>query len=315
MSEPVTMDAKVRQYLDHRRHAGYELRIEGQQLRAFARFAEQCDHRGPLTLEIAVRWATASRRPSDLTAARRIEMLRGFARYCQQFEPDTVIPPLRLFGRGHRRLTPHIYTDDEICALLAATAKLHPPGGLRGACCQAILGLIAASGLRLGEATALTRADVDLEQGVLLVRNAKFGKSRWVPLHPTTTRALRRYAGRRNRDPRSSNVEAFFVGDYGRPARVENIEYAFDQLRRMLRWTARGGHPAPRIHDLRHTFVCRTLQRWYEQDIDIDRHILALSTYVGHAKVTDTYWYATATPELLALAAGRFEQFAVGERT
>lgn len=314
MNAPATMCAKVQRYLDHRRHAGYKLRIEGQQLLAFAQFAEQSGHRGPLTLDLAARWASASHRPSHLTAARRIEVLRPFARFCQQFEPATVVPPVRLFGRGHRRLTPHIYTDGELRALLAATAKLHPVGGLRGACCRAIFGLIAASGLRLGEATALTRADADLEHGVLLIRRTKFGKSRWVPLHPTTTGALRRYAQRRDREPRSAHLGAFFVGDYGRPARVANIEYAFDQLRRRLQWTARGGHPMPRIHDLRHTFVCRTLQRWYEQDIDIDRNILALSTYVGHAKVTDTYWYATATPELLALAGRRFEHFAAGER-
>jgi integrase len=243
-----------------------------------------------------------------------MEVLRPFARYCQQFEPATVVPPLKFFGRGHRRLTPHIYTDGELQALLAATATLNPPGGLRGACCRAIFGLIAASGLRLGEATALTRSDVDLEQGVLLIRGAKFGKSRWVPLHPSTTLALRRYAQRRDNDPGSAHADAFFVGDHGRPARVGNVEYAFAQLRQRLQWTARGSHPAPRIHDLRHTFVCRTLQRWYEQDIDIDRNILALSTYVGHAKVTDTYWYVTATPELLAIAGQRFERFAEGGR-
>jgi integrase len=186
------MRAKVQRYLDYRRHAGYELRIEGQQLFAFAQFAEQSGHRGALTLELAARWATASFRTGVLTAARRVEVLRGFARFCQTFEPDTVIPPLRLFGRSHRRLVPHIYTDDELRALLAATAKLHPAGGLRGACCQAIFGLIAASGLRIGEAAALTRADVDLEQGILLIRRAKFGKSRWVPLHPTTTLGMPR---------------------------------------------------------------------------------------------------------------------------
>lgn len=107
--------------------------------------------------------------------------------------------------------------------------------------------------------------------------------------------------------------DAFFVGDYGRAAQTENAEYVFRQLRRMLRWTARGGHCAPRIHDLRHTFICRTLQRWYENGTNIDRNILALSTYVGHAKITDTYWYVTATPGLMALAAQRFEHFADGK--
>ncbi len=314
MNAPTTMRTRVESYLAHRRHAGFALEIEGQQLLRFAHFAEQADHQGPLTLALAVRWATASRRHSPLTAARRIEVLRGFARYCQQFEPGTEIPPIRLFGPGHRRLTPHIYTDAEIRALLAATANLFPPGGLRGACCRAIFGLIAATGLRLSEATRLKRADVDLQGGLLLIRRAKFGKSRWVPLHATATHALQRYAQARDRDPKSAHTDTFFVGDYCRPARVPNVEYAFALLRRALRWEPRGGHPAPRIQDLRHTFICRTLQRWYQAGIDIDRNILALSTYVGHAKVTDTYWYLTATPELMAIAARRFERFAQGEQ-
>jgi integrase len=314
MNAPDSLPALVESYLASRRHSGFELRIEGQQLQRFARFAEQAGHRGPLTLELAVRWATGSRRPGVLTAARRIEVLRPFARFCLRFDSRTEVPPRRLFGRGHRRLTPHIYTDEEIQALLSATTRLYPPGGLRGACCEAIFGLIAATGLRLSEALGLERTDVDFHHGRLLIRRAKFGKSRWVPLHPTTTEALQHYAHRRDRDPRADDISAFFVGDYGRRAQTDSVEYAFRLLRRALGWQPRGGHPAPRIHDLRHTFVCRTLQRWYETDVDIDRHILALSTYVGHVKVTDTYWYVTATPELMAIAARRFERLAEGEQ-
>ena len=314
MNAPSSVHTLVEAYLAHRRQAGFALRIEGQQLQRFAQFAEQAEHRGPLTLDPAVRWATASRRHSPLTAARRIEVLRPFARYCQRFEPGTEVPPPRLFGRGHRRLTPHIYTDEEIRALLTATTSLHPPGGLRGACCKAIFGLITTAGLRLSEATGLQGADVDLQKGLLLIRQAKFGKSRWVPLHPTTTEALQRYAHLRDRHPRSVHTAAFFVGDYGRRAQADSVEYAFRLLRQALRWEPRGGHPAPRIQDLRHTFVCRTLQRWYEKGVDIDRNILALSTYVGHAKVTDTYWYVTATPELMAIAARRVERFVEGEQ-
>ncbi len=314
MNTLAEMHTKVESYLACRRHAGFSLRTEGQQLLRFARFADRSGHRGPLTLKLAVTWASASSGQKPLTAARRIEVLRGFARYCQQFDPRTEIPPLRLFGRGHRRLTPHIYTDGEIRALLAATAQLFPPGGLRGACCRAIFGLFAATGLRLSEATGLKRGDVDLQQGLLHIRQAKFGKSRWVPLHPTTRGALQRYAQARDHEPMSARTDAFFVGDYGRPACSRDIEYAFRLLRRQLGWQPRGDHPAPRIQDLRHTFICRRLQHWYETGIDIDRNILALSTYVGHVKVTDTYWYVTATPELMAIAAQRFEHFAAGEQ-
>lgn len=301
-----TMSSRVDAYLTSRRQSGFALRIEGEQLTRFARFVDASHYQGPLTVKLAMQWALASRRPKPLTAARRIEVLRGFARYCQQFDPATEIPPPRLFGHAHRRLTPHIYTNAEICALLAATKHLYPPGGLRGATCAAIFGVIAATGLRTSEATRLKRGDVDLERGLLHIRHGKFGKSRWVPLHLTTTRALQRYAQQRDRDPLTAGTDAFFVFDYGRPASTCSVEYAFRLLRTALKWTVRGGHPAPRIYDLRHSFICHSLEDWYAQGLDIDRSILALSTYVGHAKVTDTYWYVTATPELLALAAQRF---------
>ena len=306
MNVPDTLTAWIDAYLDSRRQAGFALTIEGQQLRRFARFADDADHRGPLTVKLAMRWATASRGRRPLTAARRIEVLRPFAKYCQQFEPATQIPPRRLFGRAHRRLTPHIFADHEIRSLLAACRQLHPPGGLRGASCAAIFGLIAATGLRISEATGLTRSDVDLDRCLLHIRQAKFGKSRWVPLHPTAAEALRRYAQLRDRDAMTANTEAFFVFDYGRTVSTLKVEYAFRLLRTALKWRARGGHPVPRIHDIRHSFICHRLEDWYAQGLDIDRHILSLSTYLGHAKVTDTYWYVTATPELLAVAAQRF---------
>ncbi|HYW76142.1 MAG TPA: tyrosine-type recombinase/integrase [Gammaproteobacteria bacterium] len=306
MNAAGTMASKVEAYLSQRRHAAFALRLEGEQLARFARFADQAGHQGPLTVKLAIQWASASRRQNRLTAARRIEVLRPFARYCQQFEPTTQIPPRGLFGRAHRRLAPHIFTDDEICALLAACTGLSPPGGLRGASCATIFGLIVSTDLRISEATGLRRSDVDLQRGLLHIRRAKYGKSRWVPLHPTTTAALQHYVAQRDRDPRSTESEAFFVFDRARPASAENVRHAFKVLRDRLQWRARGDHRSPRIHDLRHTFICHRLECWYAQGLDIDRHILALSTYVGHAKVTDTYWYVTATPALLAIATQRF---------
>jgi integrase len=305
MNSPEAMNSKVEAYLDYRRRMGFELKIEGQQLVRFALFADKVGHQGPLTIKLAMEWACTSRQQKPLTAARRIEVLRPFARYCQQVDPETEIPPRGLFGPAHRRLTPHVFTEDEIRSLLTACVDLHPQGGLRGACCATIFGLIAATGLRISEATALIRSDVDLKRGLLHIRHAKFDKSRWVPMHPTTTSALQRYAQRRDLDPLTATTEAFFVFDYGRRASTPGLQYAFQLLRQRLKWRSRGGHPAPRIHDIRHSFVCHRLERWYAQGLDIDRNILALSTYLGHVKITDTYWYVTATPELLAYAARR----------
>jgi integrase len=152
----------------------------------------------------------------------------------------------------------------------------------------------------------LKRADVDFDARRLLVHESKCHKSRWVVLHPTTAAALRRYARRRDQDTFAKGSDAFFIFDHGRPASRRAVQWAFKVLRTKLRWRSRGGHPAPRIHDLRHFFICRRLEKWYAQGLDIERNILSLCTYVGHAKVTDTYWYLTATPELLAIAARRF---------
>lgn len=304
MSTHTSFSTWIDDYLAVRRRAGFALKAEGAQLRQLARFAEQAGHHGTLTVQLAVQWATSSGR--QLTAARRIEVLRPFAAYCRQFDPAAEIPPRWLFGDSHRRLTPHIFTDEEVLDLLAACDDLYPPGGLRGASCKTIFGLIAATGLRISEATGLTRLDVDLEQRLLHIRCAKHGKSRWVPIHLTTAEALRRYVRKRDHDPFAGNTSAFFVFDYGRPASTRSVEYAFKVLCAALKWHARGDHPAPRLHDLRHSFVCHRLQDWYARGLDVDRSILSLSTYLGHAKVTDTYWYETATPELLAIAARRF---------
>jgi integrase len=305
-----TMLSKVKAYLEDRRQAGFALSSAGKQLLNFARVTDRSGYRGPLTVDLASRWALANRRGLALTAARRIELLRPFARYCLAFDSKTEVPPVRLFGPGHRRLTPHIYTEQEIDALLAASAGLSPAGGLRPVTCTTIFGLMFATGLRISEATGLQRQDVDLQRGLLHIRQTKFGKSRFVPLHPSATRALQRYARQRDQDPSSAATNAFFVFDHGQAAGTCKLRYAFRRVRRQLGWRARGGHRAPRIHDIRHSFVCRRLRRWYEEGMDIDRHILALSTYLGHANVTATYWYITATPELMAIAAQRLEPLA-----
>src|SRR6185437_4533943 len=164
MNARSTMQSKVEAYLAERRHAGFALRIEGQQLTYFARFVDASGYRGPLTIEIASRWATASRLGLRITAARRIEVLRAFARYCRSWDRSSEIPPLRLFGPGHRRLTPHIYTLREIRVLMSAARRLHPMHGLRGETCATIIGLIAACGLRISEAAALRQEDVDFER-------------------------------------------------------------------------------------------------------------------------------------------------------
>lgn len=312
MNAPVPWMTRVETYLMYRRRHGFMLSIDATQLRSFARFADEVGTADHLTVALAIAWARSSRRPNPLTWARRIEVLRGFARFCLREDSATEIPPRSLFGPAHRRLVPHIYTDAELCALLAAANGLAPEHGLRPATCRCVFGLLAASGLRISEALALTRADVDFDAGVLCIREAKFHRQRLVPLHPSVIEALGAYARQRDRLVPRPVCDCFFLRDDGHSANQSGILYALQTLCRQLGWQPRGDYPHHRLHDLRHTFIVRSTLRFYEQGIDVDRAVLALSTYVGHAKVTDTYWYFTGIPELMTIAADRFYRYTQG---
>lgn len=312
MNAPVSWLSRVETYLAYRRHHGFKLTIDATQLESFAHFADELGTEDHLTVALAIAWAQSSRRPSSFTWARRIEVLRGFARFCLREDPATVIPPQGLFGPAHRRLVPHIYTQAELSALLAAAKGLAPEHGLRPATCGCVFGLLAASGLRISEALALTNAEVDLEAGVLRIRDAKFHQQRLVPLHSSVTQCLIAYVRCRDRLVPRPVCDHFFVRDDGHGANQSGILYALQSLCQQLGWRPRGDYRNHRLHDLRHTFIVRSTLRFYEQGIDVDRAILALSTYVGHSKVSDTYWYFTGIPELMAIAAERFHQYTQG---
>ncbi len=316
MSPDTTLQALVERYLDERHRLGFSARTQAYALRSFARHVHAIGHVGPITIEVMADWARsdshASRDPR--TWARRLKSLRSFMRWLLPLEPGCEVPDDAIFGRLPERLAPHIYGEQEIIDLLAAARELGPAPGLRGIVYETLFGLLACTGMRISEALALTNADVDLKQGMLTIRLAKFGKSRQVPLHSSAVEALRIYRGRRDLAGISAQDEApFFVGTRGQrrgmPLGERQVHRVFIELRKRLGWRNRGAHHAPRIHDLRHTFVVRRILLWQAQGVDIDQAMLSLSTYVGHAMVTNTYWYLSAVPELMALAAGRFETF------
>lgn len=309
MSKTPTMTALAKEYLAYRRKLGFELKGIGELLLQFARYADRRGHRGPLTTDVAVRWAGLPRHACRSYLAQRLTIVRCFARHRAIFDPDTEIPPDNVFGPMCRRSTPHIYTPAEISALLAAARDLPPKNGLRPHTYVAIFGLLVCTGLRLKEVLQLTRSDVDFGRGLLIIRETKFKKSRLVPLHPTTAQALRRYSHLRDRFHPAPRTDAFFLTVRGTRPAHSTVEGAFLKLRKQLAWLPTRGNRAPRIHDLRHTFACRRLILWTQQRVDIEHHLLALSTYLGHADVSNTYWYLTAVPELLHLAGDRFERF------
>lgn len=312
MTAPRTLLSLAEDYLAERRGLGFDLRIPGDQITAFARFVDATGHAGPLTTRITLDWVQGQAKyAKPLSWARRLDVLRPFARYLARLDPATEFPQTAIFGRSHRRLAPHIYSEQEICDLLSAARRLAPHGGLRPATYETIFGLIAATGLRLSEALHLRCGDADLDQGVLTVRNTKFRKSRRVPLHPTVASALNRYMVVQARHSATHPDMPLFLSSSGGVLPTRTVHWVFQRLRSELEWIARGAYAQPRIHDLRHTFICRRVQLWHEHGADIDNAMAALSTYVGHAKVSDTYWYLTGVPDLMALAGESFEQFAV----
>jgi integrase len=304
----------VDDYLALRRSLGFDVEKLRWLLRDFARYTERIEHRGPITVDLTVQWALSSGPGDPARAERRLWAVRQFARHRAAFDSSTEVPPAGLLGRIPRRKQPHIYSDAEISALLRECRRLSPRGGLRPTTYVTFFSLLASTGLRLSEARRLERRDVDLSHGLLTIRMSKFRKSRLVPLHPTSVQALTGYAARRDAFPDVPRSEFFFRTDRAPALKRAAIEKTFSRVRNRLGWTAHGRARRPRIHDLRHTFAVRRLLRWYAEGAEVDRKILALATYLGHAKVTDTYWYLSGVPELMAFTSQRFEHFAQRER-
>jgi integrase len=302
------MHRLVEEYLSLRRGLGFSLETPALCLRSLARYAQQIGHRGPLTVDLATRWALATRSTDPAQPARRLIHVRSFARHLVLLDPATEVPSVGLLGKVPRRKQPHIYSDKEIAALLQKAGQMLPHRGLRPRTYTAFFALLASTGLRLSEACSLNCQDVDLDRSLLTIRGSKFRKSRVVALHPTTTQALIQYVAVRDAVTFQGPTDAFFCTDAVPRLSPAAVKRTFARFRHQLGWTGQGRARRPRLHDMRHTFAVRRLLRWYQEDANIGQKLLALSTYLGHAKVTDTYWYLSAVPELMAIASQRFER-------
>jgi integrase/recombinase XerD len=299
-----TLRQALREYLELRRSVGFKLETAGHLLPKFIGYLERRGI-GHITTELALAWAMLPRGKRRLWAV-RLSIVRGFARFLHARDPRSQIPPLDLLPQGRWRATPYLYSPDEIAALIRAARALHPP--LMAATYATIIGLLAATGMRRGEAIALDRQDLDWQRGLLLVRNSKFGKSRELPLHPSTLDALRAYQQIRDRLSPRSLTTSFFVSLAGKRLLRHLVHKMFRRLCRTVGIVPRGPHCRPRIHDLRHTFAIRTMLAWYRSGADVERKLPLLSTYLGHFDPASTYWYLSAAPELLSLAARRLQR-------
>lgn len=302
-------------YLTLRRTLGTELREPAQALAHFLRFMESQGAEF-VTTDLAVRWATAPAQAQAATWARRLCAVRGFARWLSATDPRTEIPPVEVLRCHKERCKPHIFTDDEVDQLMAGAARLKSRTGLRALTYTTLIGLLAATGLRPGEALALDVRDVDLRDGILSVRMTKFGKSRFVPVHDSARTVLADYAQRRDCSCPVRDTDAFLVGERGTRLPGFTARRTFAELTREIGLRPpKVGHRqgrGPRLQDLRHTFTTRKLIEWYRAGVDVERMVPSLSTYLGHSAVGHTYWYMQAVPELLQLAADRLSDRSPG---
>jgi integrase/recombinase XerD len=302
----VNLEQALSDYLRIRRSLGFRLQQQGGALRNFVAFL-QAQGASYITTELALRWATQPAKVDPAQWAWRLGRVRRFAIWCSATEPRTEIPPTGLLPHRRRRRPPHIYSDEEIERLLRHTQQLSSRKKLRWRTFTTLFGLLAVTRMRVNEALSLDQPDVDFDRGILHVQHTKFGKSRYVPVHPSTVDALKKYAQGRDRLFPTPSTSAFFISERGSRITGNTARYAFAKLSQQLglRVPAKYHGRGPRLQDLRHRFAVRTLIHWYRTELDVERELPKLATYLGHAHVNESYWYLEAVPELLQLATDR----------
>jgi integrase/recombinase XerD len=298
----------VDEYLTVRRSVGFKLVQAERLLRDFVAFAE-AEGATRVTTDLAVRWATRPAQANSGWWASRLCVIRCFARHLSALDPATEVPPLDLLPRvpaSSLRATPYLYTDSDVAALMAAAGSTRFE--FTATTCRTIVGLLAVTGMRVGEVLRLDDDDVDWERGVLVVRQSKYERSREVPLHPTTLDALRVYVTARAQRFTSPRSPSLFVAWSGGRLSYGGIRWHFDRLIRRAGLKPKSPTCRPRLHDFRHRFACATLEDWYRTGVDVQARLPLLATYLGHVDPISTYWYLSAKPELLAAAADRLER-------
>jgi integrase/recombinase XerD len=290
-------------YLEIRRALGYKLRHAGQLLPQFVSFLERQDA-AFITTELAVRWAT---QPTDVSAgwwADRLAIVRRFAEHLRALDPRTQVPPTRLLPCRSPRVKPYLYSDEEIMRIMRSAEDLN--GLLRSRTYVTLIGLMATTGMRVGEVIALDRHDIDWRHRLLVVRHGKLGKSREIVLHRTTMQALNQYARKRDRVFPHPRSRSFFLSVRGTRISDTTVHLCFRHL--LERAAISSVRRAPRMHDLRHAFAVKTVLGWYRAGLDVEARLPWLSAFLGHTGPISTYWYLTAVPELLNLASERLER-------
>ncbi len=298
----------IQDYVALRRALGHKLLDYGVRLERFVSFLEK-QGASHITVVLALKWAQQPANGTMKTWNRNLAIVRGFAQYISATDPGHQVPPTDLLPFDPARAKPYIYTESEILRLMDAARAIRSPNGLRGQTYYCLIGLLAVSGLRISEALKLRRKDVDLDAGLLTILESKFGKSRLVPLHPTTVEALAEYSRRRDAFLGKVSVPTFFVNEPNKtPLTSSPVRTMFAKLSRKVGIRGPQQRRGPRLHDIRHRFAVETLLNWYRRGDDVQRQLPVLSAFLGHDGIQDTYWYLSFTPELMSVASRRLEK-------
>lgn len=296
-----TLQQAVQDYLLLRRGLGFKLKKHSRLLEEFVAFLER-ESASSITCRLALQWATEPAQLQPAEWAARLSVVRGFARYWSATDPITEIPPKGLLPYRPSRAKPYLYSDEEIQQLLEAALKMRATHSLQPWTYYCLFGLLAVTGLRISEALHLRCADIDWSEGVLAIQDAKFGKSRLIPLDASTVTILSDYDARRNGMFSRRKCPYFFCSRYDHRLDEGQVRRVFYAMSRQIGIRGIFASRGPRLHDFRHRFAVQTLLCWHRAGEDVRRRLPVLSTYLGHAHVTDTYWYVTGTPELMAAA-------------
>jgi integrase len=302
---------QAQEFVALRQSLGYNLLQFKARLNEFAKYLDQKET-PYITAALALAWILESAQGKTSTYKHRLHVVRSFSRYLSAVDARTEILPPRVLPIPTRTFRPHIYTEHEVLRLMEAAQNLYSPRKLRCHTYYCLLGLLAVTGLRISEALHLRRGDVDLTQGLLTIRKSKFGKSRLIPLHASTVQTLADYAARRDVFVGKAKVDTFFVSEWIRP--LSRATATFDSLRRTVGLWDDPGIQRPRLHDFRHRFAVNTLLNWYRGGEDVEQLLPVLTTFLGHTRIEDTYWYLSSTPELMNAATKRLEKRWEGSR-
>ena len=302
-----TLREAAEDYINLRRALGFKFTKAESLLKDFASFMER-ENASYITTTMALAWAKEPQNVLQSYRGSRLTVVRGFAQYLSSIDSQSEVPPYGLLPYKYHRCNPYIYRDEEVLRLLQACESLTAGNGLRRHTYYTVFGLLAVTGMRISEVTALSREGVDLTQGIITIQKTKFRKSRLIPVHKTTLQMLREYAGLRDQIYPAVKISSFFLSDQGRCLTDFAVRSAFIRLSHRIGFRKSTDSHGPRIHDFRHSFAVKTIIKWYQEGVNVESHIPILSTYLGHTKPSDTYWYLSSVPELIGLAAARLEK-------